>query len=166
MPALSQFNGDEIFLDANILIYHLTSHPQFGAACHQLLQNTEVGIVNSYTSNWVLAEVIHKLMILETCDRFRLQNHEAINYLKKNHHAINRLSKYRKALDLIYRLSNLTILEVNDVIFRQSHAYISKYHLLSSDAVHVATGLTNNIRNMATNDKDFKRVKDLTIWAP
>lgn len=166
MPALSQFKGDEIFLDANILIYHFTSHPRFGAACHQLLQNTEVGVVSSYTSTWVLAEVIHKLMILETCDRFRLQSHEAVNYLKKNYQTINKLSNYRKALDLVYRLSNLAILEVNGAIFRQSHIYISKYRLLASDAVHVATSLANNIKNMATNDKDFKRVKDLTIWVP
>jgi len=41
MPHLSRFNSPEIFLDANILLYHFTSHPQFGSSCHQLIQSTE-----------------------------------------------------------------------------------------------------------------------------
>ena len=63
-------------------------------------------------------------------------------------------------------LRNLTILEVTNSIFRQSHVLINKYQLLSSDAVHVATCLANNIKHVATNDNDFKRVRALTIWSP
>ena len=63
-------------------------------------------------------------------------------------------------------LRNLTILEVTNSIFRQSHVLINKYQLLSSDAVHVATCLANNIKHAATNDNDFKRVRALTIWSP
>jgi len=101
MPHLSRFNSSEIFLDANILLYHFTSHPQFGSSCHQLIQSTEIGAISSFTSNWVLTEVIHKLMTLEACDRFKLQSHEAISYLKKKPRTIKKLSKYRKALDLL-----------------------------------------------------------------
>jgi predicted nucleic acid-binding protein len=92
--------------------------------------------------------------------------YEVISYLKKHPRTIKKLSKYRKALDLIYRLPNLTILEINNPIFRQSHALIPKYQLLSSDAVHVATCQAYAIKNIATNDRDFARVKGITVWMP
>lgn len=114
----------KIFLDANILLYHFTSHPQFGLSCYQLIQSTEVGMINSFTSNWVIAEVIHKLMTLEACDRFHIQSHDIVIYLKKQYRKIKKLSKYRKALALIYQLPNLTVLEIDASIFpSKSHSH-------------------------------------------
>jgi hypothetical protein len=40
--------GDTIFQDANTLVYHFTSDPQYGTACSQLLQ----GIENQGWSCW------------------------------------------------------------------------------------------------------------------
>lgn len=166
MPRLAQFNGTEIFLDANILLYDITAHPQFGASCHKLIEKIESGKVRSLTSHWVITEMIHKLMLLETCDRFHLAMPEAINYLKKYPHAIRTLSQYRKALDLLIRLPNLILVEVSHPVFLQSHQLINKYQLLSSDAIHVATCLAHGIKHIATNDKDFKRAKEITVWTP
>jgi predicted nucleic acid-binding protein len=166
MPRLSQFNGSEIFLDANILLYDFSAHPRFGASCHKLIEKTELGQLRSFTSHWVITEVVHKLMLLETCDRFHLAMHAAVNYLKKYPRSIQSLSQYRQALDLLMRLPNLIILEVNHPIFFQSHQLISKYQLLSSDAIHVATCLAYGIKHLATNDKDFKRAKEITVWTP
>jgi len=166
MPRLSQFNGTEIFLDANILLYDFTAHPRFGASCHKLIEKTELGQLRSITSHWVITETVHKLMLLEACDHFHLDMHEAVNYLKKHPRSIQTLSQYRKALDLLIRLPNLIILEVSHPIFFQSHQLISKYQLLSSDAIHVATCLAHGIKHIATNDKDFKRVKGITVWLP
>ena len=33
--------GAAVFLDANILIYHFTNHPCYGAACTELLERIE-----------------------------------------------------------------------------------------------------------------------------
>lgn len=84
MGHLAQFNGGEIFLDANILLYEFTSHPRFGISCHELIAKTEEGAVKSFISPFVITEIIHKLMIFETCDRFNLHMSAAITYLKKN----------------------------------------------------------------------------------
>jgi len=121
MPRLSQFDDSEIFIDANILLYDFTAHAQFGIICHKVIEKIEDGLVHGFTSHWVITETIHKLMLIEACDRFQLQMHETVNYLKKHPRAIKSLSKYRQALALLYHLPNLTILEVNDSIFRQSH---------------------------------------------
>jgi hypothetical protein len=38
MQALRQLTaGDSVFLDANTLVYHFGLHPNFGAACNELL---------------------------------------------------------------------------------------------------------------------------------
>ena len=34
-------SGVAVFFDANSLIYHFTSHPQYGAACTQLVRRVE-----------------------------------------------------------------------------------------------------------------------------
>ncbi|KAA0229759.1 hypothetical protein EDS67_09950 [candidate division KSB1 bacterium] len=82
MGHLAEFNRGEIFLDANILLYEFTSHPRFGSSCHELVAKTEQGAVKSFLSPFVITEIIHKLMILETCDRFNLHISAAITYLK------------------------------------------------------------------------------------
>lgn len=166
MGHLAQFNGGEIFLDANILLYELTSHPRFGISCHELIAKTEEGAVKSFISPFVITEVVHKLMIFETCDRYDLHMSAAITYLKSNPRAIKSLGQYRQALDLIYRLPHLTILTINPTVLRQSHALIAKYQLLSSDAIHAATCLAYGVHHIATNDKDFLRVKRLKVWLP
>jgi predicted nucleic acid-binding protein len=33
--------GEAVFLDANILIYHFTSHPKYGLACTRLVERIE-----------------------------------------------------------------------------------------------------------------------------
>ena len=105
-------------------------------------------------------------MLLETCDRFHVKIYEASDFLKNHPRLIKKLSNHRKALDLVHRLPHLTICEVAIPIVRHSHVLIGKYQLLSSDALHVATCLANNIKHVATNDNDFKRVKTLTVWSP
>jgi predicted nucleic acid-binding protein len=40
------------------------------------------------------------------------------------------------------------------------------HSLLFSDALHTATRISNNINTIATNDNDFERIKELTIWKP
>jgi predicted nucleic acid-binding protein len=88
------------------------------------------------------------------------------DYLKRHFYKIKTLNNYRNALEHIYNLPNLTILETTNSIFIQSHALIRKYQLLSSDAVHAALCQAHNIQHIATNDKDFMRVRALTIWQP
>jgi predicted nucleic acid-binding protein len=62
--------GAAVFLDANVLVYACTSHPTYGAACERLLDRIEHQDKEGFTSAHVLADVAHRLMTLEACDRF------------------------------------------------------------------------------------------------
>ncbi|MEK7726972.1 MAG: PIN domain-containing protein [candidate division KSB1 bacterium] len=166
MPRLLKLNASEMFIDSNIWLYAFTAHPQWGGACHDLLKKIETEQVEGFTSPLVIAETIHKLMLFEVRDRFKILLPSAVSYLKKNYAVIPTLGQFQKALERIYVRSNVTILEISNTVFALSYSLINKYQLLSFDALHAATCLAYNIRHFATNDKDFKRVKELTIWSP
>jgi predicted nucleic acid-binding protein len=38
--------GTAVFVDANVLIYHLTSHPLLGSACTDLIKRVEQGTID------------------------------------------------------------------------------------------------------------------------
>ena len=166
MPFLNQFDKKDIFLDANIFLYAFTAHKRFGEDCYGFISKIEKGLHNGITSNLVITEIIHKIMVIETSEQFNVRTSEAVNYLKRYPHRIKKLAKYLEALNLIYRLPNLTIFEVSNKIFHDSHSLIKKNQLLSSDAIHVATCKYNRIQHIATNDRDFERVAGLVVWRP
>jgi predicted nucleic acid-binding protein len=166
MPSLDDYNGTSIFIDANIFIYVFTAHPRFGISSHNLIKKIEDYSINGFTSPLVIIEVIHKLICFEISERFNIKVPHAISYHKKNPSCIKKLIKYRQAIELIYNLPNLHIVELKENIFRQSFEYINQYQLLASDAVYLATCVENNLQDIATNDADFERAKLITVWRP
>ena len=166
MPHLDKFDGTSIFIDANIFLYVFMSDSRFGDSSYNLISKIEDYQIEGATSPLVITEVIHKLICLEISERFNIKLHKAISYYRKNPSSITKLTKYIQAIKLINSIANLTILELNNNIFKRSYNYIRKYHLLSSDSIHLATCLENNIRDIATNDSDFKRVKIIDVWTP
>jgi predicted nucleic acid-binding protein len=42
--------------------------------------------------------------------------------------------------------------------------YISRYALLTNDAINAATMEINKINSIATNDRDFERVEGVKVW--
>lgn len=57
--------GDEVFVDANTLIYHCTGDPIFGSACTNLLDRIGRQEVVATTSTHILLEVGHRPMTPE-----------------------------------------------------------------------------------------------------
>jgi len=41
-----------------------------------------------------------------------------------------------------------------------------KYQLLPRDATHLGIMRKNLVKNIATNDSDFKKVEDVIVWMP
>jgi predicted nucleic acid-binding protein len=57
--------GESVFVDANILVYHFASHPNYGSACRAFVQRVENQELVGYTSTSVLGEAAHHLMTIE-----------------------------------------------------------------------------------------------------
>src|SRR5437867_12435221 len=62
--------GSAVFTDANILVYALSLHSQFGPPCTDLLERIERHELLGYTSTHVVSEVAHRLMTLEAITLF------------------------------------------------------------------------------------------------
>ena len=65
MSFASLASGASIFLDANILVYHLSAQPRFGPACTALVKRIEHNDLTGLTSTHILTEVAHRLMLIE-----------------------------------------------------------------------------------------------------
>lgn len=54
--------NEQVFLDANIFIYHFGG---LSTDCRNLLSRCAKGEIHGFTSHLVIAEVLHRLMIAE-----------------------------------------------------------------------------------------------------
>jgi predicted nucleic acid-binding protein len=62
-----------VFIDSNILVYHFTPHPKFGAECQLLMQRIyKWQDFHAYTSTQVLSELAHQLMIHGSIEAIQL----------------------------------------------------------------------------------------------
>lgn len=56
------------------------------------------------------------------------------------------------------------ILNNGAVEVENSFEYVSRYALLTNDALNAATMKANKIKSIATNDKDFERLPGVMVW--
>src|SRR5437660_1381150 len=104
--------GDDVFLDANGLVYHFAPHPILGPASTQLVQQIEQGVLAGFTSTHILTEMAHRLMVFEasalpgwtlTGAKRRLQRQPAI---------IQTLTLFERAVDTVLK-SPIRILTID-----------------------------------------------------
>ncbi len=73
-----------VFVDSNIFIYHFSNFERFADSCLSFFQRVEDGKLSGYTSTMVLAEVLHRLMVIEASKKFDIQPKNVVKYLKEN----------------------------------------------------------------------------------
>jgi uncharacterized protein len=89
--------SSEVFIDANIFLYHIMRRPKFFPPCHEFFTAIESGAYNGFTSTLVLNEVLHKLIVAEATNTYGLRSeHDAANVLKQNPEKIIGLSQVWK----------------------------------------------------------------------
>ena len=93
--------GATVFVDANILIFALTNHPTYGAACEAFLDRSENQEIMAVTSTHVLGEVVHRMMTIEAADRFGWPNQGIASRLRRHSAEVQQLIRPRQALDEI-----------------------------------------------------------------
>ncbi len=157
--------GDPLFLDANVLLYHFTNHPHYGAACTDLLDRAERGEFLAYTSGPVLGEVVHRLMTTEAVTLFGWPVKGIARRLRRHPAEVQQLSRYRQAIDELSAVP-VRILDSSGNLVSHAADIIRQTGLLSTDAVIVATMRYYSLTNLASNDDDFERVPGITRYAP
>jgi predicted nucleic acid-binding protein len=117
------------------------------------------GIVDEFVYN----EVIHKLTVTAVMNRFHCSPQQVITLIKDTPEILKDFPALWEAGDML-RAMNLKI--ISGPFFPESLTLMQEYHLLITDAVHIAAMNKEKITHIASNDNDFSRVSGLSVWKP
>jgi len=155
-------SGSEVFIDANIFIYHFTGSSLEGS---DFLSRCEQGDLTGITSVHVLLEVLHRLMMIEAVRKDLVKSPNILKKLKKFPERIKQLNEYF--------INTLKIPEMNIVVkpvslgtILTSQAVRAGYGLMVNDSLIVASMQEEGIKVIATNDDEFSRIKSLQVHKP
>ena len=164
MPRLSDFpSGGLLFLDANIFLEHLLRGEP---ACTTLFQRLRDGEVRGVTSVAVLAEVRHRLLLTEAVRRgYVAESRRALEAVRSRPDILSHLSACDVGLNLLLE-TPLRLVSVTPSQFRTAQRLSLRYHLLTNDALHLATLRAHRLRHLASADRDFRHIPHLTLWDP
>lgn len=156
--------GLAIFVDANILLYYFTAHGRYGPACQKLLERIENKEIAGFSSAHVLAEVVHRLMTVEACQRFRWSVRGIARRLRRHPAEVQQLSRSRQAVD------ELTLIGLDVLSVAKGHVSLApdisrQYGLLCGDALAVAVMQAHGLVHLASRDADSDRVLGITRYA-
>lgn len=158
-------DNESVFVDSNIFIYHFSNFEAFAGSCLGLFQRIEDSIISGFTSTIALAEVLHRLMVIEASKKFDIPPKNVIKYLKDNPEKISSLTDHSKSLDFVGRIG-ISILPVNAHDLKVSIDLKREHGLLTIDAINLSVMKTHDITAIASNDSDFKRVTWLNLYLP
>lgn len=152
-----------MFIDASVFLFvalkqkHLEESKDF-------LKRINKKEINGFVSIVVLDEVLFKLIQAEASVKFNIPLSSTVQFLKMNPDKIQELTRCWDALNKILSL-NITILDV-PCDFQLVMNTCREHKLLTRDALHVSVMKTHGITHIATDDGDFKRVSEITVWMP
>jgi len=90
--------GSRIFLDSTIFIYHAT---KVSLQCRSLLERCESGDVAGITSVVVLAEVAHRLMLVEAVATGLVSGKDVVKKLRARPDLVRRLHVYHDQVERV-----------------------------------------------------------------
>ena len=151
-----------IFLDSTIFIYHATgASPE----CRRLLERCEAGDVAGVTSVVVLAEVAHRLMMIEAVARGLVSGKDVVKKLRAKPAVVGGLHVYQEQVERI-PLMGVDVLPLDIGTLLGSAHFRRQYGLLVNDSLVVAVERGAGVAHLASADPDFGRVKELTLYQP
>jgi predicted nucleic acid-binding protein len=157
-------SGGRVFIDANIFIYHFT-HTARTAACTKFFQRVEVGDIEGITSVITLAEVAHRLMILEAIQMHGLSPHAVVRKLKEHPVLVQQLSHYKVVTETVPAF-NVAVESITSTHLRTAQGLSGAYGLLTNDSLTAAVMQSLALTDLAMNDPDFSLVPAITVWQP
>ena len=116
-------DGDSVFLDANILIYHFAAHPILGPSCNDLIRRVENNAILAFTSTAVLSDLAHHLMVFEASAAFGWMT-KVVQHLLQNPSAVTQLSKFHQSIAEIPKLGIRILTIAEDAV--ESAALLSR----------------------------------------
>lgn len=152
----------EIFIDANIFIYHFTGN---SAECSELLGRCEEGELRGRTSAIVIAEVMHRLMLAEAAAKSLAKPPHVLNKLRERPEIVRRLADYFIAVQAIFDMG-INVYPLAPGLIMKSQAMRARHGLLVNDSLIAATMDELAVEALATNDDAFSQINWISAYTP
>ena len=160
---LDEIEGSsEVFIDANIFIYHFTG---VSDQCSDFLNRCEQGDLIATTSVNVLLEVLHRLMMVEAVRKDLVKPPNIVKKLNKHPAKVKGLNEYSLNAQTISEMG----IEIKPTTFEtvvRSQMVRLAYGLMVNDSVLIAHMQEEGIKLLATNDTGFEKVKEILVCKP
>jgi predicted nucleic acid-binding protein len=124
-----------------------------------------MGDIQGITSVAILAEVAHRLMILEAIRSLGFSSRTAVKKLKDDPGLVKHLSHYKVATEKIPSF-NVAVEPVTFAHLRTAQGLSATHGLLTKDSLTAAIMLALALTDLASNDPDLFAVPGLTVWQP
>ena len=154
--------GTTVHVDANIFIYHFTRQSD---ECQLLLSRCQQMELQGTTGMHVILEVAHRIMMIEAVSKGVISGGNVPSRLKRRPELVGRLTDSHGWIHSIQD-SNITVLEPRLSTLESSLEWQRRYGLLVNDSVSAALMNEYDIRTIATNDRDFRRIQGLVVYMP
>lgn len=154
--------GARVFVDAPIFVYHFTGA---SAACREFLERCEAGALRAWTSAVAVAEVTHRLMTLEAVARGLVESGDVVRKLRRAPALVRQLDGYDRQAGQI-PLMGIEVLPLDLATLLGSAELRRRHGLLVNDSLIAASALASACATLATADRDFERVEELTVALP
>ena len=128
------------YVDSNIFVYSMFAHPRYGGVCKAIIDDLQDGVLVGTVSTLVPVEVMSAAVERDP-------------------------EKADLAVTVIYSLP-LEIFGVDHAILSLASNLALRYRLSGYDAVHLATARKAMVRNIISNDDDFRRVQEINLVKP
>jgi predicted nucleic acid-binding protein len=154
--------GTRVFADATIFVYHFTGA---SPACHRFLKRCEKGELKGFTSAAAVAEVTHRLMMIEAVSLGLVTPGSVAKKLRSKPGAIKKLGKFDE-LPQDISLMGIDVLALDLGVLTRASALRAEAGLMVNDSLMASTALSTALEVIATSDGDFRRVRQLTVAEP
>lgn len=154
--------GDQVFLDANIFVYHFLGH---SADCRQILSRCHQGTLRGITASFIVAEVMHRLMTAEAVARQLVTSSQVVKKLRERPDSVRQLQTPNQCVPQI-KAMKIEIIPLTVAILKASAAVRQQYGLLTNDSLLVAAMPELNLQKLATLDLDFAQISGLLTFQP
>lgn len=94
--SLTLLDQSEVFVDANIIVYHFSGPTEYTDSYARLLQRIEEGKLTGITSTLIIAETRHRLMIIEAASKLQIEPKGVVHYLKHHPLDVKKLTSTQK----------------------------------------------------------------------
>ncbi|MGH7332565.1 MAG: type II toxin-antitoxin system VapC family toxin [Candidatus Rokuibacteriota bacterium] len=155
-------DGASVFVDANVFVYHFAGA---SSDCTALLRRCETGEVQGYTSALVLAEVCHRLMMIEAVERRLVAAGNIARQLARRPDVVRQLVIHDASIQAIPAMG-IEIIDVTEATMRLALRHQGRYGLLTNDSLIVASMQQRGLRLLATADRRLSVVDEVEVRVP